>query len=145
MAAADYEAWYQPPKGDSDIAKITDVVLRVAEAKRPPIGWYIAFTIADGPDPTTSTGLAGMAQVLRTRLSAWSDLRVEVDEYRAIDDERVLVLLHAVGGRGKASGHQLTSVASPGADLFHIVDGKVTRLVVYYDRHHALADLGLEG
>ena len=105
----------------------------------------IAFTIADGPDPTTSTGLAGMAQVLRTRLSAWSDLRVEVDEYRAIDDERVLVLLHAVGGRGKASGHQLTSVASPGADLFHIVDGKVTRLVVYYDRHHALADLGLEG
>jgi ketosteroid isomerase-like protein len=104
----------------------------------------IAFTIADGPDPTTSKGLAGMARVLRARLNAWSDLRVEVDEYRSIDDDRVLVLLHAVGGRGKASGHQLTSVASPGADLFHIVDGKVTRLVVYYDRHHALADLGLE-
>ncbi|HVW29810.1 MAG TPA: NrfD/PsrC family molybdoenzyme membrane anchor subunit [Polyangiaceae bacterium] len=46
MAAADYEAWYQPPKGDSEIAKITDNVLRVAEAKRPPVGWYVAFTLA---------------------------------------------------------------------------------------------------
>ena len=25
MAAADYEAWYQPPKGDNEIAKLTDV------------------------------------------------------------------------------------------------------------------------
>ncbi len=46
MAAVDYENWYQPPKGDNDLAKITDSVLRVAEATRPPIGWYIAFTVA---------------------------------------------------------------------------------------------------
>jgi hypothetical protein len=46
--AADYEKWYEEPKGDNDLAKITDTVLRVSEANRPPIGWYIAFTLALG-------------------------------------------------------------------------------------------------
>jgi ketosteroid isomerase-like protein len=103
----------------------------------------IEFTIADGPDPSLSRGLAGMAQALRARLSAFSDFRVEADEYRAIDDERVLVLNHAVGGLGKTSGHQLPTIAVPGADLFYVEGERVTRLIVYFDREHAFADLGL--
>jgi ketosteroid isomerase-like protein len=105
----------------------------------------IEFTIADGPDPGLSRGLAGMAQALRARLSAFSDFRVEAEEYRAIDDKRVLVLNRAVGGRGKTSGHQLISIAVPGADLFYVEGGKVTCLTVYFDREHVFADLGLEG
>jgi ketosteroid isomerase-like protein len=105
----------------------------------------IEFTIADGPDPSISLGLAAMAKALRARLSAFSDFRVEADEYRAIDDVRVLVLNHAVGGRGKTSGHQLPSIAVPGADLFYVEGGKVTRLTVYFDREHVFADLGLAG
>jgi ketosteroid isomerase-like protein len=104
----------------------------------------IEFTIADGPDASRSRGLAGMAQAHRARLSAFSDFRVEADEYRAIDDERVLVLNHAVGGRGKASGHHLPTIAVPGADLFNVEARKVTRLIVYFDREHVFADLGLK-
>jgi ketosteroid isomerase-like protein len=104
----------------------------------------IEFTITDGPDPSVSRGLAGMAKALRPRLSAFTDFRVEADEYRVIDDESVLVLNQAVGGRGKASGHQLPGIAMPGADLFYIEDGKVTRLIMYFARDHVFADLGLK-
>jgi hypothetical protein len=55
------------------------------------------------------------------------------------------VLNHAVGGRGKTSGHQLPAIAVPGADLFHVGGGTVTRLIVYFDREHVFSDLGLKG
>jgi ketosteroid isomerase-like protein len=77
-------------------------------------------------------------------LSAWDDLRIYVEEYRAFDDERVLVLLRRAG-RGKTSGIELGELHTRGAAVYHVRDGKVTRIVSYYDRDRALADLGLEG
>jgi hypothetical protein len=47
--------------------------------------------------------LAGMAEGWRDFLSAWEKWRGEAEEYRELDDERVLVLLQG-RGRGKASG-----------------------------------------
>ncbi len=48
-----------------------------------------------------------MARTNRDFLSAWDRWRIKADEYRELDDERVLVLAHMTG-RGKTSGLELT-------------------------------------
>jgi ketosteroid isomerase-like protein len=104
----------------------------------------IEYVIADGPDRGSTKGLESMAAAWRGVMSGWEELRTEADEYRELDDERVLVLLRR-SGRGKRSGLELGEMQSKGAVLFHVHDGKVTTLVWYWDRDRALADLGLEG
>jgi ketosteroid isomerase-like protein len=98
--------------------------------------------IADFPFEA-STGLAGMAEGFRDFLSTWADYRLEVDEYRELDGERVLVLYHATSGRAKTSGMDVRWMQTNGATLLHIRDGKVTRLLVYPYADRAFYDLGL--
>ncbi len=101
----------------------------------------IEYVIADGPAPGRYKGLADMALGWREFLSAWKEFHAdEVDEYRELDGERVLAL-QRFSVRGKTSGLDLTRVR--GANLFHLRGGKVTRLVLYWDRERALSDLGL--
>jgi ketosteroid isomerase-like protein len=102
----------------------------------------IEYVVADGPVPGSWKGLAGMAHGVRDWMSAWEDFGIQAGEYRELDGERVLVLLH-YSGRGKESGLDLGQMWSKGANLFHVRDGKVTRLAAYWDRDRALADLGL--
>ena len=102
----------------------------------------IELVIADGPSPGSWTGLAGMAEGWRDFLGAWEDYRCEGEEYRELDDERVLVLIHRTG-LGKSSGLGLGHMQTKGANLFHVRDDRVTRLVLYFDPRRALADLGL--
>jgi ketosteroid isomerase-like protein len=102
----------------------------------------IEFALPDLPDPGAWRGVEAMTVAWRDFLSAWSAHRVEVDEYRELDEERVLVLLRAEA-RGRTSGVDLRTTSSLGANLFHVRDGKVTRLVVYFSADRALADLGL--
>jgi ketosteroid isomerase-like protein len=103
----------------------------------------IEYVYADGPEPGRWTGVADMANAWRARLSAWEDFCFVMDDCREIDDERVLVL---VGGRGrfKTSGLSVDEVAGHrAAHIFHVRDGKVVKLVAYWDPERALADLGL--
>jgi ketosteroid isomerase-like protein len=102
----------------------------------------IEFVIADGPDPVKWTGLAAMAEGMRDRLRNFERWRTAADEYRELDDERVLVLVRS-SGRGKTSGVEVAQIQSEGANLFHLRNGRVTRLVVYWERERALADLGI--
>ncbi|MDX2054279.1 MAG: NrfD/PsrC family molybdoenzyme membrane anchor subunit [Polyangiaceae bacterium] len=59
------------PKGDTDFARITDNVARVAEAPKPPIGWYIAFGIA----LAMLTGFgASLGWVMWVGIGAWGNM-----------------------------------------------------------------------
>jgi ketosteroid isomerase-like protein len=104
----------------------------------------IEFVMLDGPSPGNWRGLAASGAAFRDWLSAWDDWDAVAEGYRELDGERVLVLTTGTG-RGKASGLGVGQLYEHSANLFHVHDGKVTRIVVYFDRDRALADLGLEG
>ena len=106
-------------------------------------GPNIQYMLVGGPEPDSWTGLSGMVASWRDWLSTWEDVIFEAEEYRELDDGRVLVLVHVTGGRGKTSGLELREVRTEGASLFEVHNGKVTRFVNYWERDRALADLGL--
>jgi SnoaL-like protein len=98
--------------------------------------------IGDTPAAGASKGLDGMTTAWRDWLSAWQDFHVETEEYRELDDERVLVRL-GFAGRGKTSGLEIGQVWTKAASVFRIHEGKVTELLLYTDYRRALADLRL--
>src|SRR3954470_16693527 len=104
----------------------------------------IEYAIADEPGSGVGRGLAEMNRIWRAFLTAWEDYRVEAHEYCEIDDERVFVA-HRAMGRGRTSGLDIgaTTGCRGSANRFHVRDGRVTRLVSYFDRDRALADIGL--
>jgi ketosteroid isomerase-like protein len=104
----------------------------------------IEMEFVGGPTPGTWLGRAGIAEGWRDFLGVRDEFRSGADEYRELDDERILVLTRW-GGRGRTSGLDLDQVSTRSAVLFHVQDGKVSRLVACFDRDRALADLGLEG
>jgi ketosteroid isomerase-like protein len=102
----------------------------------------IELVLVGGPERGTFSGLAGMAAGWREFLRTWEDLRAVPDQYLELDEDRVLVILHN-SGRGKTSGLEVGSIRQRSANLFEIEDGKVKRLVAYWDADPALADAGL--
>ena len=103
----------------------------------------IEYVLADGPAPGTLDGAGRDGTGLARHSEVWQEFRAEPEECRELDDERVLVLDHS-SGRGKTSGLEIGQTRTQGATLLHVRDGKVTRLVLYWDRDRALADLGLK-
>ena len=103
----------------------------------------IEYVIVDGSSHQRSKGLSGMATAWRSFLADWEDWRAQTTEIRELDPERVLALVN-LSGRNRASGLELAQIGSTrGANLFHVVDGRVTKFVLYLDRERAFADLGL--
>jgi len=102
----------------------------------------IELMVADGPEEGIRRGHGEMSAGWRGFLGAWGQYRVEADDFRELDGERVLVLMQH-GGHGKASGLGDTQLRTEGANVLHIRDGMVVRLVLYWHRDRALVDLGL--
>jgi hypothetical protein len=98
------------------------------------------FVIVGGPMPGRAQGIPGMARRMREFLTAWEGYRTEAEQYRELDDVRILVLSRDTA-RGRTSGAE---TAQARAQVFDLNGGKVTRLALYWNRDRALADLGLE-
>jgi ketosteroid isomerase-like protein len=86
----------------------------------------IELVYVDGPDPGSWRGLAGMAEGFLNTLTAWNDVTATADEYRELDDRRVLALDRR-SARGKTSGLELEELRTKGATLWHVHDGKVVK------------------
>ena len=99
----------------------------------------VEYVIAEGPEPRTFRGLAGLAEAMRNLFGDFEDVSAEAEDYRELDAEHVLVLTRNFG-RGKLSG---VPVSAKHAEVFEVHGGRVTRIVVYYERDRALADIGL--
>jgi ketosteroid isomerase-like protein len=100
-------------------------------------GWAdpdIEVEVPDGPEPSTRTGIAA-APGIEDFLTLSETLSFDAEEYRQLDDGSVLVISR-MRGRGKDSG---VEVDQRRASLFHIGDGKVIRLALYWNRARALA------
>ena len=102
----------------------------------------IEFQMVGGLSEGTWTGVAEMAKVWGAMVNAWDGLTANAEEFRDIDDERVLVLLHN-RGRGRESGIEIEGISVKSANVFTIRDGRVKKLALYWDRDQAIEDLGL--
>lgn len=100
----------------------------------------LELVVPDGPEPDRWKGLAAAREVWLAYLRTWDELRSEAVELRELDGGRVLVLAHN-RGIGRASGVELAPIGQV-ANVFHIRDGKVTRIDLYFSREQALADCG---
>ncbi len=109
---------------------------RTAEWADPQIDW-VRF---GAPGANAWTGVNAMVEAAGELLGGYEQLRAEADDYRDLGDERVLVLTRWIG-RDRAGESEVEQLR---ANLFRIRDGKVVRLIFYWDRDRAFADLGLD-
>jgi hypothetical protein len=58
----------------------------------------------DGPTPGSWRGLVGMAEAYRGFLSAWDDVRTDVEEYRDVDSARARAHPHQRAREDKRAG-----------------------------------------
>ena len=102
----------------------------------------VSYEFPDAPVPGPFHGTAGLADGWREFFSAWEDFRTIPEEYVELDAERVLVWVR-FGGRGRASGLDISQLRAGGAIIFHISDGKARRVICYMEADNARTELGL--
>ena len=90
------------------------------------------------PTPGVARGKDAIAQMYRRFDETWEEHRSEPEEYRVLDDERVL-LLSIEHFRGR-DGIEITQ---PCGTLFAFRDGKITRMQSFWERENALKAAGL--
>ena len=77
----------------------------------------IEYAIVGGPAPGSWTGMAGMAQGWRGIMEVFTNVHSEAEDFRELDDERVLALARTSGAQappGPASWTPATPPTPPG-------------------------------
>ena len=98
-----------------------------------------ALDIGSPTTDGTTAGIDGFIGLWRDYLSAWDSWIVTPVDFIAVDDRRVLVLLD-YRGRSKTHGAE---IALAGANLLTVVQGRLTRLELFFKRQDALEAAGL--
>jgi ketosteroid isomerase-like protein len=115
---------------------------RVFEFNDPEIEWDASRMETVVPDMGgVYRGHEGVRTFWRRWLSAWKDLRFEIDEVRDAGDE-VVLLIRNQRQWGRHSG--IATEVAPYGYVFTIRDGRVVRSCIYPDHESALAAAGLK-
>jgi ketosteroid isomerase-like protein len=84
-------------------------------------------------------GADGIRRFFTDIEDAGPDFRIEVQRVQAIGDSRALALLR-VSSTGRASG---AVTGAETANVYDLVDGKIRRARIFFDRDEALEAVGL--
>ncbi len=84
-------------------------------------------------------GIDGIARFFTDIEDAAPDFRIELDRVEAVDDKRVLAFMRT-RSTGRASGIRL---AAPSTNVYELIDGKISRIRIFFDRQEALRAVGL--
>ena len=90
------------------------------------------------PAPRSARGREQMRQLFGEFDAAWAEHKSEPEEFRALDDERVLVF-----SAERFLGRDGIAVDAPAAAIITIRDGKIVERQAFWDRRSALAAAGL--
>jgi ketosteroid isomerase-like protein len=95
---------------------------------------FVLVPLRAALEDLTYTGPEGIEQWMADLRESWSEIRIEIDEYRELAPGTLLTL-----GRVIARGHGSSApVEAEAAWVATIRDGRVIRLVTYMDRDAAI-------
>ncbi len=90
------------------------------------------------PAPRSARGREEVRQLFGEFDAAWAEHKTEPQEFRTLDDERVLVL-----SVERFKGRDGIAIDAPGAAIFTVRDGKIVEWQAFWDRQSALEAAGL--
>ena len=123
--------------GINDAYKTGDYLQPIEEVCHPDV---VLRTSGMFPESGEYHGYAGLREFTRNQAEAFEQMSVQPAEFVDAGDQ----ILVPVRFGGKASGLDLAQIHLQAAHLFEVRKGRVCKLVVYWDRERAFADLGLQ-
>ena len=90
------------------------------------------------PAPRTARGREELRQMFGEFDAAWAEHKTDPQEFRTLDDERVLVL-----SVERFKGRDGMAVDAPGAAIFTVREGKIVEWQAFWDKESALRAAGL--